>query len=53
MHNGQEPVEKEGCDGGSLNFFFLDRLDVERSIRHFFSQLHGSEGILRKLAKGN
>ena len=33
--------------------FLLDRLDVERSILRFPSLLHGSEGALRILAKGN
>ena len=35
----------------ALSSFLLDRLDVERLISRFFSQLHGSEGILRILAK--
>ena len=33
--------------------FLLDRLDVERSILRFPSLLHGLEGALRILAKGN
>ena len=33
--------------------FLLDRLDVERSILRFPSLLHGWEGALRILAKGN
>ena len=32
----------------ALSTYFLDRFDVERSIRRFSSQLHGSEEFLRQ-----
>ena len=37
----------------ALSRFLLDRLEVERSIRRFSSQLHCLEVILRILVKGN